>query len=258
MNAAQYRKYVAGKVSPPKQAKAGIKAMMRTKKLLNIGHGIEGFAGEIGELMQGLHEYLTGASRLKEEMKGNAREELGDASFYLIGMLAKELKLKVPVTTKKVRLDGTLTANILLLGGLATDLLDLHKKRYYGLEYDLDKMRERAQLAVTYVYGICFSLFGEPLEGLLDENKAKLDARYEKAASAAEASNRNVAKEQAAATAVKKKGPIPPQFLKKVTEAKAAKAAKDPLAVAAATVANPVAAAAKKAISKKVSAVVSN
>lgn len=247
MKAAEYRKYVAGKVSPPKQSKGGIRAMMRTLKLLNIGHGIEGFAGEVGELQQGLHDYLTGASQLREDMKTNAREELGDASFYLLGMLAKELRLKIPSTTKKVKLDGTLTSNILLLGHLGTDLLDAHKKRRYGLHYDIERMQERAQLAVTYLYGICYSMFGEPIEQILVENQAKLDARYKAKAVAAEAANRDLGKEAAAVAAV-----VKPKAAPKV------KAVKDVLAVAAAKVASPVATAAAKAIGKKKVPVASN
>lgn len=252
MKAAEYRKYVAGKVSPPKQSRAGIKAMMKSRKLLNIGHGIEGFASEIGELQQGLHEYLTGASQLKEGMKTNAREEWGDAAFYLLGMLARDLKLKVPATTKTVKLDGTPTANIMLVGGLATDMLDAHKKRHYNLPYDLERLRERAQLAVTYMYGICFSLFGEPPAQLLLENKAKLDARYAKAAATAEAANRDVKKEAAAVAAVPKvKRPVPPQFQKKKAVVPETPVKADALAGAAKAVANPVATAAVKAVKKK-------
>lgn len=243
MKAAAYRKYVAGKVSPPKTSKAGIRRNMRTRKLLNIGHGIIGFCTEVGELQQGLHAYLTGASQMRDDMKVNAREEMGDIGFYLIGILAKELKIKVPTTGKKVKLTGTITENIMLLDGLATDALDVHKKAYYDRDYDLVRLADRVTLAVTYYYGICFSLFGEPPAQILEENKAKLDARYAEKFTTEEAMDRDLKKEAKAVGGVKKapakaavKKPIKP---------------KDPLAIAAAKVSKPVATAAKAALQPK-------
>ncbi len=166
-------------------------------------------------------------------MKVNAREELGDIGFYLLGMLTRELKMKVPTTSKKVKLGGTLTENIMLLGGLATDLLGVYKKAYYGQVYDLDRLKDRTALAVSYYYGICFALFGEGPAALLDENKAKLDQRYKEKFTTEEATDRDYSKEAAAVVASKKKAPAKKAKVKDPLAKVAAKAAKSPVAAAA-------------------------
>lgn len=249
MKAAAYRKYVATRISPPKIAKAGIRRNIRTRRMVNIGHSIIGVNTESGELMQGLHPYLTGASQMRDEFKVNAREEMGDMAFYLLGSLAKELKVKVPSTTKKVKLSGTLTENILLLNGLCTDMLDVHKKAYYDRDYDLVRLADRVALAITYYYGVCFALFGEPPAQILTENKAKLDERYKEKFTTEEAMDRDTNAE-AVAVAKVQKAPAAPAAAKKAPVAKKAVGKKDALAAVATKVANPAVAAVKAAATK--------
>jgi NTP pyrophosphatase (non-canonical NTP hydrolase) len=115
-------------------AKASLRRMASNTKLVNIAHSVTGITTEVGETIKGLLPYLTGASQLKEEFKQNACEEMGDTLYYVF-VLAKTLKVKTPSLTKKVKLSGmTLTEAILRMSVLSTDMLDMVKKNYYGLE----------------------------------------------------------------------------------------------------------------------------
>jgi hypothetical protein len=117
-----------------KPAKASLRRMASSTKLVNIAHAVTGIATEVGETIKGMLPYLTGASQMREEFKQSACEEMGDTLYYVF-VLAKTLKVKTPRLTKKVKLKGfTLTEGILILSVLSTDMLDIVKKNYYGLE----------------------------------------------------------------------------------------------------------------------------
>lgn len=129
MDVASYKKAVYSTLSVA-NAKTGLKTMLRNRTALNIGHAIVGLATETGEFLVGVNKFVLGF-QLSDDMKANIREELGDCMYYAtVG--AKELKVKIPSSTKKVKSKQTMAEQILLLNRLATEALSLYKHVYYG------------------------------------------------------------------------------------------------------------------------------
>lgn len=115
-----------------KPAKAGLRYVSRNTNRTNIMHAALGLVTEAGELVEGLTPYILGAERLSEKMKINAFEEMGDLGYYMM-VLAKTLKIKLPTSSKKVRLKGmTRSAAILEILRLSSAMANLGKKVFYG------------------------------------------------------------------------------------------------------------------------------
>jgi hypothetical protein len=136
------------------------------------------------------------------EAKDNAFEELGDFSYYTVGVLAKELKVKVPSATKKMKLVGTIGHGLLELDVLATAVLSLAKKNFYGvalkehhengearmaLDVEAQEAKELAnqtqmalkvEQAITLFYQLVYAIFGEAPDVVFAGNIAKLALRY--------------------------------------------------------------------------------
>jgi hypothetical protein len=74
-----------------------------------------------GQLLQIVGPYLLGLPQT-QEMKDAAFKTLGNVGFDLTG-LARALKVKLPASTKRIKLVGTRGAALLQLDSLATDLL---------------------------------------------------------------------------------------------------------------------------------------
>lgn len=131
MELSLYRKNVLKTLSV-KPAKLGLRSVASNTHATNIMHCSIGFHTEISELVVGASAYILGSSRLTDAIKLNLFEELGDALYYTT-VLAKELKIKLPASTKKVKLkDMTRGGALLTLLSLATDIGDLAKKNFYG------------------------------------------------------------------------------------------------------------------------------
>jgi hypothetical protein len=128
----------------------------------------------------------------------NAREELGDIMFYMTWVCGI-LHVKLPTPTKLVKLAGTPADNLLTLNGLAIDLLDVHKKLYYGRTHDEEKAKEIMAKFVPLYYGVCNQLFGNAPVAFMIENQAKLSARYPEGFNPENEKFRNLKKEEAAA-----------------------------------------------------------
>lgn len=160
-------------------AKKGIKQNIRRRSTMNLGHYIVGFTGEVGELIEALLGVISGATTLLKADQTNVREELGDLLFYLVGA-CKTAKVKLPTSTKRVRLPGTRAENLLKLVVLSAHLLDCHKKIYYGRVYDQEKIKAVLKELVPLTWGLCVMLTESTPDQLMDENRDKLTARYPK------------------------------------------------------------------------------
>lgn len=176
MDTARYKRNVFRTLSI-KGAKAGLRGVARSTLHTNVAHAIVGLNTEVGELFEGLQPYLLGF-QLRDEMKQNAFEELGDFSYYMI-VLAKALKLKVPGSGKKTKLvHMTKTEALLKINGLSVDLLDQFKKTFYGRELDLEKIAPIAQEILNLYWPLVYDLLGVTPAVVFEGNIAKLEKRY--------------------------------------------------------------------------------
>lgn len=115
-----------------KPAKLGLKYVSRNTNRTNVMHAALGLVTEAGELLEGLTPYILGTSQLTEKMKINAFEEMGDLGYYMM-VLSKTLKVKLPTSSKKVRLKGmTRTAALLEVLRLSVSMANMSKKVFYG------------------------------------------------------------------------------------------------------------------------------
>jgi hypothetical protein len=196
-----------------KPAKLGLKYASRNTNRTNIMHAAIGLATEAGELVEGLTPYILGAERLSEKMKVNAFEEMGDLGYYMM-VLAKTLKVKLPTSSKKVRLKGmTRSAAILEILRLSMVAANMAKKVFYGPVMteaergesttdseegadtkkheviDTDKtaalyaereakITEAMNEFVPLYWALCYDLFEVPPSYVFVANIAKLSKRY--------------------------------------------------------------------------------
>lgn len=152
--------------------------MLRKRTTLNLGHALVGIGTEIGEIVECLAPYISGASQLTQGLRDGTRNEFGDLCYYTV-LAAKVAKRKVPASTKKVKLKhGTTTEALLRLNTLGKDLLSQYKRVYYGLPLNEEKIGPLLDQLIELVWELSYTLFGEPPAGLLAENTAKLQKRF--------------------------------------------------------------------------------
>ncbi|ATS92321.1 hypothetical protein DLP05_066 [Stenotrophomonas phage vB_SmaS_DLP_5] len=172
-----YRKNVTATLSV-KPAKAGLRQMLRKQKTLNLGHALVGLGGEIGEVVLALTPFVTGASQLTTDLKAKARSEFGDVLYFTF-VAGKMLKAKLPASTKKVKLKGmTISEAILKLNEYGTLFVGQYKKVYYGLELDEAKIAELYGEFVELLWAVVYTVYGEAPAPIMEENVAKLAAKY--------------------------------------------------------------------------------
>jgi hypothetical protein len=160
-------------------------------------HGAVGLSTEVGELVEACSQFLL-TGRFNQEDRGPIFEEMGDIGYYLI-VLAKTLKVKVPASSKKIMLKGTVSAAILALNGYSTLILSASKKSFYGIatakdkygvarvdapvqdKTDLaqqEKMRMWVEEAILLFWALCPALTTHKPDVVFGGNIAKLSARY--------------------------------------------------------------------------------
>jgi len=104
-----------------KQAKNGLRLVSKNTVRTNIAHGVVSLTTDSGSLVQALTPYLLGA-QFTPEMKADAAVAMGDVGYDLT-LLCRLLKVKLPSSTKKLKLTGTRSAALLHLNSLAVDAL---------------------------------------------------------------------------------------------------------------------------------------
>ena len=187
-----------------KPAKLGLKYVSRNTSRTNVMHACLGMVTEAGELIQGLTPYILGASKLTDPMKVNAFEEMGDIGYYMM-VLAKTLKIKLPTSSKKVRLKGMTNMSKKVFYGpvmtTATREKTITNLNPDGTVAGLEKVNEtyevinaestqalyaeRDALVVGYMnelvplyWALCFDMFEVPPSHVFVGNIAKLSKRY--------------------------------------------------------------------------------
>jgi len=115
-----YRKNVMKTVAI-KPAKLGLRVVSKNTLRTNLLHATVSLKAHTGRLMQSLSQYVLGLP-MTQEMKDAAFKDMADISYDVM-ILCRALKLKMPASTKKIKLTGTRTAAILTLDSLTTDLL---------------------------------------------------------------------------------------------------------------------------------------
>ncbi len=176
MNIKDYAVFVQSKLKP----------MTEEKHLLHMRMGIK---GELGELVDAYKKHLVYGKVLD---RANAREELGDVMFYLVGLLPN------------TEFDSSHTNSLLKNTGLFK-LLSPEAVMTLLLDYcdDLDKAAKKVSLQgegsgiLVTVLSELISYMGFTVEEVLQTNVDKLSKRYKGAYSDAEALNRDVEKERA-------------------------------------------------------------
>lgn len=160
-----------------KPAKAGVRAIARKRVTLDLAHAITGIACEVGEVHQALNPFLKGL-QLNDQLKNAARPEFGDLLYFLT-VACKRAKVKIPSSTKKLRLKGTtLTEALLGLHDISTELLSAHKKAYYDKALDLEKVGPLLIQFIAILWPLIYELYGVAPSVLMDENGEKLAIRY--------------------------------------------------------------------------------
>ncbi len=132
MDISTYRRNVV-KTMPVKPAKAALRYVTRNTQRTNMLHAAIGVATEMGELIQGVENYLL-IGKTTDLEKLQAKEELGDFAYYLTA-LAKAVKAKMPGSGKKLKLVGTRGKALLDLQNLVLGhggILDIMKKSIAG------------------------------------------------------------------------------------------------------------------------------
>lgn len=113
-----------------KSAKNGLRLVAKNTVRTNITHTTVTLATSTGRLTQLLTPYLLGA-QFTPEMKTHAAEVMGDVGYDLT-VLCRLLKVKLPSSTKKIKLSGTRSAAILQLNNLSTEILRVVEEGVFG------------------------------------------------------------------------------------------------------------------------------
>lgn len=120
MQIGTFRRNVA-KTMGTKSIKTALRMVSKNTARVQVANAIVSLAGNTGRLLQTLSLYVLGLPQT-QEMKEHAIISLGDIGADLTA-LARVLKVKLPSSTKKIKLVGTRGAALLQLNSLATDLL---------------------------------------------------------------------------------------------------------------------------------------
>lgn len=115
-----FRKNVM-KTLTPKQAKAGLRLVSKNTQRTNLLQASVNLVAHVGALLQSLTAYILGSQFTAEERQA-AASHFGDIGYDLT-VLARLLKIKLPSSTKKIKLSGTRTSGLLQLASLSSLLL---------------------------------------------------------------------------------------------------------------------------------------
>lgn len=178
--------------------KFGLRQVLRKTALVNVMHGVDGFRGEVGELIMGLRGFLLGF-QMDDSMRENATEELGDCKYYLT-VCSKFLKVRVPPAGRKQKLvKMTIAQGVLDLDMYSAQMADLKKKVYYGREMDLEALAGLTTECHRLVDALAGSMLDLSPGDLMEANIAKLTQTYPDGFFSQDAEgNRDRAKEMAA------------------------------------------------------------
>lgn len=203
-----------GKTLAVKATKTALRTVSKNTARTTIAQATVALKGHTGQLLQATGQYLLGA-QASQEMKDAAFVVLGDIGYDLT-ILARVLKVKLPSSTKKIKLVGTRSAALLQLDGLTTNLLlQVEKGAFVGPkmttvkkmvsmpqkggakeERDVDVVDAEADTtseierqtemksflagAIDVYWRLCFDIFSKSPESVLDAKFARLKAEFPK------------------------------------------------------------------------------
>lgn len=200
-----------GKTLIPRPAKLALRTVAKNTMRTQIAQATVALKRHTGQLLQTTGQYLLGLPQT-QEMKQDAFADLGDIGYDLTA-LARVLKVKLPSSTKKIKLSGTRGAAILQLDSLATDLLRQAEQGLFQIpkmtttkkmvtlpqtgskeERDVDVVDAPAELeaeqarqtqmrsflsgAIDVYWRLCYDMTGQPPVGVLDAKIARLKVQY--------------------------------------------------------------------------------
>lgn len=102
-------------------AKLALRVSAKDSTRTNVANSVVSLKAHTGLLLQELGPYVLG-EQMTQEMKNDAQGVLGEIGYDLT-VLCRVLKVKMPSSTKKIKLVGTRTAGLLQLDGLTTNML---------------------------------------------------------------------------------------------------------------------------------------
>lgn len=120
MQIGTFRRNVA-KTIATKGIKTALRTVSKNTVRVQLTSATVALKAHTGRLLQTMSQYLLGLQQT-QEMKEDATIALGDIGADIVA-LARVLKVKLPSSTKKIKLVGTRGAAILQLDSLATDLI---------------------------------------------------------------------------------------------------------------------------------------
>lgn len=104
-----------------KGTKTALRTVSKNTARTHIAQATVALKGHTGRLLQVTSQYLLGMQST-QEMKDESFVTMGDIGYDLTS-LARVLKVKLPSSTKKIKLVGTRSAALLQLDSLTTNLL---------------------------------------------------------------------------------------------------------------------------------------
>jgi hypothetical protein len=144
MDASGYRKEVV-KLLPTSEAKRGLRVVSGNKRMLNISRSMVGTVSAISLVLTSTDRFILGY-QMDDSIRAQFRSALGELLFWSFAG-AKELKVKMPATTKKVRPKATMTELLMQLNSIGTDLLKLYLQTYraHGLAHGMEEVPRTAE-----------------------------------------------------------------------------------------------------------------
>jgi hypothetical protein len=211
MKIGMFRRVVA-KTLIPKRIKIAMRTTSKNTVRTLLARSTVALKVHTGQLLQTTGAYVLGAQQT-QEMKDHALLDLGNIAYDLT-VMARTLKVKLPSSTKKIKLVGTRGAALLQLDSLATNLLhtvegglfdtppmvtvkkmvpmpqkggvkEEREVRVVDAEADeaaeatrQNQMRSFLSGAIDIYWRLCFDLLGEPPAGVLEAMATRLKADY--------------------------------------------------------------------------------
>jgi len=120
MTIGTFKRHV-GKTLAVKVTKSALRNATKNSARVQIAQATVALKGNTGRLLEINTQYLLGM-QATQEMKDESFVAMGEVGYDLIA-LARVLKVKLPSSTKKIKLTGTRSAALLMLDGLSTNLL---------------------------------------------------------------------------------------------------------------------------------------
>ncbi len=167
-----YNEFVKSKIKDPQAILDSL-----TPHKVDVMHMVVGIVGEFAELVNDLNDSLKNPKQYTAVF----REEMGDIEFFWVGLMSslelvsKDLPKPTPNTNPNAIVDLAITA--------------MKGYTIYNKDIDLDSFKQLLADVRAFLYQ-GYKEFGIPRSLVLAENRAKLDKRYVKGFTDAEASDR--------------------------------------------------------------------